>query len=367
LTEDRIVVFRPGALGDTILTFDALAALRRATPRAVIELVGNAAAGALLAEGGLVDAVLAFDSLEVTGLFQRPALLPERWRGARLVVLWLGSDTGLARVFHAAGATSILHASPAPPRGVHVADHLTRSLGAADVAPASGSESWRLSLGGTPSPSPSPPCAGEREFSVQIAPPPSLSPPCAGEKEVLGEIPPWPALAPRAGSFASERSLDGRPRVLVHPGSGSARKNWPAERFADLARRLTRAGWSVSLLHGPADAGAVAEVRSAFGSLGRDLPVIRPPDVSSLAQCIGATDLLVANDSGVAHVAARLGVPTVAIFGPTDPEQWAPRGPAVEAVGGRGTWPGVEEVLRASEGLSRGLAGPVHSQGERRR
>ena len=155
--------------------------------------------------------------------------------------------------------------------------------------------------------------------------------------------------------------------MLVHPGSGSPRKNWPADRFAALIRRLMGDRWSVSLLQGPADATAVAEVFAALGPFSREIPVARPSSVRSLAQWVARAHMLVGNDSGVAHLAARLGVPTVAIFGPTEPSQWAPRGPAVAPVGGGGNWPRLEEVLSASEALPRVFAAPVHSQGARKR
>jgi ADP-heptose:LPS heptosyltransferase len=55
------------------------------------------------------------------------------------------------------------------------------------------------------------------------------------------------------------------------------------------------------------------------------------------------------NDSGVSHLAAALGVPTVAVFGPTDPAVWAPLGPEVSVVAPRGDapWPTVDDVLIA--------------------
>jgi ADP-heptose:LPS heptosyltransferase len=65
--------------------------------------------------------------------------------------------------------------------------------------------------------------------------------------------------------------------------------------------------------------------------------------------------LFVGNDSGLSHLAAALGIPTVAVFGPTDPSVWAPRGRRVEAVRtSDGTaWPTVNAVMEAVAHLSR--------------
>jgi len=89
------------------------------------------------------------------------------------------------------------------------------------------------------------------------------------------------------------------------------------------------------LLSGPADASAVAEVQQALDGQGYillpDYPL--PLLASILAHC----QAYLGNDSGVSHLAAAVGTPTVAIVGPTDADVWAPRGASVRIV--RGTAP----------------------------
>ena len=116
------------------------------------------------------------------------------------------------------------------------------------------------------------------------------------------------------------------PRFLaVHPGSGSPRKNWPAERFAALAGR-ERAPWL--LVHGPADDAAVSVLGDVPGAVvARDLPL------RALASLLARAGAYVGNDSGITHLAAAAGAPTVALFGATDPDTWAPIGPRVTVVG----------------------------------
>ena len=115
-------------------------------------------------------------------------------------------------------------------------------------------------------------------------------------------IPRIPCTGPR-GDFA-----------VIHPFSGSARKNWPLERFRALARGIGRT-MPVEWCAGPEDpplAGAV-----------------RIDDLYELACWLGRARLYVGNDSGITHLAAAAGAPVLALFGPTDPLVWAPRGPRV--------------------------------------
>jgi len=96
--------------------------------------------------------------------------------------------------------------------------------------------------------------------------------------------------------------------AVIHPFSGSARKNWPLTSFQAVAGRLP---CPVQWCAGPEEplSGAVR-----FASL--DLLI---PWLAQAAAYLG-------NDSGISHVAAACGVPVVAVFGPTDPQVWAPRG-----------------------------------------
>lgn len=107
--------------------------------------------------------------------------------------------------------------------------------------------------------------------------------------------------------------LDVRPRadrsaVVIHPFSGSKKKNWPLQRYHEVAERLScDVEWS---------AGPEEELPEAM----------RFSDLYDLAEWIRGAQLYIGNDSGITHLAAVTGVPTLALFGPTDPNVWAPRG-----------------------------------------
>ena len=121
--------------------------------------------------------------------------------------------------------------------------------------------------------------------------------------------------------------------AVIHPFSGSQRKNWPLDRFFELARRLPI---PVQWCAGPSE-----ELDGA----------IRFDDLYDLACWLANARLYIGNDSGISHLAAAVGTPMVAIFGPTDPAIWAPRGGKVRIVHGDLQELGVDRVLAAAQEL----------------
>jgi heptosyltransferase-3 len=99
--------------------------------------------------------------------------------------------------------------------------------------------------------------------------------------------------------------------AVIHPFSGSARKNWPLENFRELARQL-ESEMPVRWCAGPEDPPLEGAVRI--------------DDLYELARWLARAQMYVGNDSGITHLAAAVGTPVLALFGPTDPEVWAPRG-----------------------------------------
>ena len=101
--------------------------------------------------------------------------------------------------------------------------------------------------------------------------------------------------------------------AVIHPFSGSSAKNWPLLRFRELAGRLPRVLWCA----GPEE----------------DLPgAVHFDDLYALACWLASARVYIGNDSGISHLAAAVGTPTVALFGPSDPAVWAPRGERVRVI-----------------------------------
>jgi ADP-heptose:LPS heptosyltransferase len=115
---------------------------------------------------------------------------------------------------------------------------------------------------------------------------------------------------------------------MMAPGSGAREKNWPLAYFTVIGRWWReRAGGAVVVLLGP-----VERERGGFEQFPEDFVVVRDVSLAQAAALMARSDLYIGNDSGMTHLAAAVGAPTVAIFGPSDPRQWAPRGVKVSVL-----------------------------------
>jgi lipopolysaccharide heptosyltransferase II len=117
--------------------------------------------------------------------------------------------------------------------------------------------------------------------------------------------------------------------IALAPGAVGLSKRWPAGHYADLARRLTAQGDTVWVIGGPAEGPIAAEITTADPANVRDLT---GPDLRNAILALAAADLAISNDSGLLHVAAAIGTPTIGIFGPTSPWHWAPLNPLAAVV-----------------------------------
>jgi ADP-heptose:LPS heptosyltransferase len=277
----RALVIRSGALGDVLLLRRAVARLRAAGYD--VHLLAPSGAGpALVGAGGSeVSGWTPSDAPACAPLWAPEGGCPEALRphveGAEaLAVAFTGSAEVAAHLV--AVGVRVLARRPDPPPGRHAAGWLAGALDDAGL-PETGAPEPSLVLS-----------AEER----------------AAARPLLDRLP--------------SRFL------AVHAGSGSLRKNWPAARFAEAARALAGAEpflW----VEGPAD--APTEPRALNISTwvrARSLPL------RTLAAVLARASVYLGNDSGVSHLAAAAGAPTVAVFGPTDPDRWSPLGPAVRTI-----------------------------------
>jgi heptosyltransferase-2 len=114
------------------------------------------------------------------------------------------------------------------------------------------------------------------------------------------------------------------PVVALCPGAVGAGKAWPPTYYGELAAKLTGAGALVWVIGGPNEKAAAREIEAAGGHRVRDLTGTHLRDA---ILALAGADVVVSNDSGLMHVAAAIGTPTVAIFGPTSPWHWKPLNP----------------------------------------
>lgn len=299
----RILVIRPGALGDILLTLPALHALRCHSPGANLTLMASRPAAELLRICGLVDDIVDVDRGDLASLFLPSGSLDSSVRdwlqGYGLVVSYLAKSVpDLSSCLNS--STQVVHCDV---RGiwqsrVHASVYLQQSLQSVGVAPC-------------------------------LSPPPLTWQP---------EEQRW------ADGWLSAHRLAG-PWLAIHPGSGSRIKNWPADRFAAIVRQARqRYGLRVLLVGGPADGSVIGSLVGSLQDeeyvLAQDVPLPR------LEALLRRCTLFLGNDSGVTHLAALVGVPVIVLFGPTDPQIWRPLGERVRVLASRAACAPCEEARR---------------------
>ncbi|MCE5278833.1 MAG: glycosyltransferase family 9 protein [Planctomycetaceae bacterium] len=334
--DTKVLAIHSGALGDVILFGQLLAQLQRCMggtpmphsrsmgetpmPHNSVTLVTGGEKGRLLKALGVVQQAIDFDALPMHEAFSdRPA---EQCMLPRL----LGKHEQLISCFAGGDA--------------HAEQRLTTLTGASDAAflpirpPADGDEHlldmWQRLLRELG-------CHGGRFLAAMPA----------GERQGHGgwttaamapgsggpatRYEPWPlppAFARQARECLLKAGVDvEREYLAILPGAGSPAKCWPLERFAALARRY---GMPAVFVLGPVERERWPQEQ--MQRLSADHAVLNDLPLSTLAGVLAGAETVIANDSGPAHLAAALGTHTVAIFGPTRPEHFAPRGRSVRVL-----------------------------------
>lgn len=293
---DRVLVIRLGALGDVVRTRFAFPGVRALYPRARIDwLVEDRAAAGLSGIAGL-DEIIQIPRRELrrsapAGLWRIPRDLIAELRARRYT---------LALDFHSALKSAALAWAAGIPRRVGYGPGVARE----------GSHRLQTDL-------------------VRIADPhiSRFERNAALVRFLGGEVPETPP--PLELPAGPDAEVSGLPAdfVALHPGTSSkaAYKRWAPERFAGVARRLSdENGWSAVVTHGPVP--GERELAEQVVALAGASAILAPhmPSVSRLLTLLGRARLFIGGDSGPMHLAALAGVPTIAIFGPTDPVENAP-------------------------------------------
>jgi len=167
---------------------------------------------------------------------------------------------------------------------------------------------------------------GERELPRMIDQMGALALPKAAVPPSEWPLPELRVPAQELDSWRAQRDLanDPRPVVTLSPGAVGAGKAWPAGHYAKLAAALAKDGASVWVLGGPNERLLAKQIVESSGNCVRDLT---SGDLRNAILALAAADLAVTNDSGLMHISAAIGTPTIAIFGPTSPWHWRPLNP----------------------------------------
>ncbi len=278
-SQPRTLVLFPGALGDFICFMPVLERLGRSSR---IDLAARTEFADLVASDVTVRSI---ESYEISRLFVRGGAADERvknfFASYESVYSWLGSavpDFARQLMSLTQGRACLFPFRPL--RGsMHQCDYYLR-------------------------------CVGE-------------SPDCAAPRVLLkADGVAW------CESYWEQHALADRPVLALAPGSGARQKNWPVSGFATVAQ------WWREQTHGAVIViiGPVEEDRGGYGPLRADALLVGNLRLAQVAALLSRCDLYIGNDSGMTHLAASLGASTVAIFGPSDTIQWAPRGEKVMIV-----------------------------------
>ena len=283
---NRILVIRGGAIGDFILTLPALKALRDARPQAHMEILGYKHIAVLAEERFYAQAVHSIEYGPLARFFARnselPAELADYFASFDLIVSYLYDpdrifETNLRRC----GVQNLICGAA---RIVENAGHATRQL----ARPIE-----QLGINVVDFAERIFPSIEDREFA----------------REFLASVPP--------------------PIIAIHPGSGSHEKNWPLEnwiglfspgsRFADLE--------GLVVISGEADEAQTDQLEREWKN--RDARFARNLPLPRLAAVLERS-IFIGHDSGISHLAAAAGANCILLFGPTDPDVWAPRNDNVQ-------------------------------------
>lgn len=287
-----ILIVHPGALGDVLLAVPAMRSLSVRFPQHEIVLIASAAVSRLLSECGLIDDWIPLEGKMCLGLFSDTVPLSgelqSRVSRCDLAVAWTEDNDGSLRsLFQDLGVAQIRIQSPFSPElcAKHQSNRFLETLGetAGDISPE-------------------------------------------------GTVPVPPHLLKRGQDYLQTLKIShDQSLALVHPGSGSVHKCLEPRRIALLIEQLWLEGMCPLILEGPADQDAVGH---ALQFVSKPPFVLKDLDLSQLAGVLAQVTLYIGHDSGVTHLSALLGVRTIALFGPTDSERWAPPGSHVAILRG---------------------------------
>ncbi|MCL6584595.1 MAG: glycosyltransferase family 9 protein [bacterium] len=262
---EQFLICHRGALGDFILTWPALYALRESFPDLQFIGLGRPEYLRLAIRLGLIDTCCDGESSELIEFFSGHSL-PPALGSPKGAVLWLAQGQAVSELLKKSASLPVALIPPFPQKRLHVATYHYLAVGS--------------------------------HF------------PMARSFLPLGlSTPPLP-------SFSLGGSMSRGEYALIHPGSGSPAKNYSLWLYCELARQLRQQGYSeIRFLLGPAEDEKLEQHLS--GEL-----IERPPDVEALAQLQAKAALYIGNDSGASHLAAILGTPTIALYKTTDPDIW---------------------------------------------
>ncbi|MCH8029891.1 MAG: glycosyltransferase family 9 protein [Candidatus Dadabacteria bacterium] len=284
----KILVIRQGAIGDIVVTIPTIELLRESYPNAHIEILGNVTNLELVNDGKLTNKATPAEAKLTPGLYIEDGDIDPEIRdyfsSFDIILAYMKDTDGvIARNLQKAGAEKIFKMSPFPSaHGPHAVEYTAEML----------------------------------EFlGIKFTPP--LYPHLRLQK----------SYTESAYSLLKD-VLESRPLVAIHPRTWGV-KSWPLESFISIGRWIEESVGAKSVwLIGPVEEESAAAIEYAFPFS----PVVKERSLMSVAAVLEMCDLYFGCDTGISHIASAVGTPVITLFGPTDPDVWAPRGESVTVI-----------------------------------
>jgi len=310
----RGVILQPGAIGDSILTLPLAAFMKDVLGLGGVDILGHSEYVGILPGRTCIDGISSIDSIDLHRLFvdtkvfdlkDRDPLI-NTFSGYAWIVTFLGElgsnfEQNLIFTASCSHSAEVITLSLTPPKGF--SGHLTDFYIQHFISQSGLSLQPRQARPGD--------CL-IKATEVDIV----------RGKELLKETGPS-----NAGYQNPPLAGPGKRLVVIQPGSGGTSKCWHLDNFLAIAKELGSEGIDVIFLLGPAELDRFSDAAiKNISSVARYLSDLSLAQVLGLLSC---ADVFVGNDSGITHLAAALGVRTLAVFGPTNPAVYKPTGPAV--------------------------------------
>lgn len=290
LVMGKILIIRGGALGDFILTLPAVAALRQALPpETLIEILGYEPFTSVAKACGLADNARSIEYGPLAGFFHPDAQLDPGLKnffaGFSLIISYLHDPSGVFQTNVTQCSKALLLQGPHRPVEtqplIPAAKQLAEPLGKIGIY----LESNYVNL--------------------------------------------WPKNLPERENSGISNLARKAPRVALHPGSGSPRKNWSWESWLEVVKGIQKVHPKMELLvtSGEAEMERIEKFYELLSLSSIPFQPLANQSLAVAAKKIGECDLYLGNDSGISHLAAATGVPAIVLFGPSEPKVWAPQNP----------------------------------------
>ena len=286
---DRILIIRGGAIGDFILTLPALKTLREACPHAHIEILGYKHIAAIAQNRFYAQAVRSIEYGPLSGFFAKNSELPvelvDYFATFDLIISYLYDPDGIFESnLRRCGVENLLCG---PAKIVKTSDHAARQL-----------------------------ARPIEELGIRVV-------------DLTQKI----FLSEEDRQFGRQfLQASSQPIIAIHPGSGSKEKNWPLQNWIDLFSTEhwhIKKRYSLIVVSGEADKEQTARLEHTWNDqevrFAKNLPL---PHLAAVLE----HSIFIGHDSGISHLAAAAGANCILLFGPTDPNVWAPRNEKVEVL-----------------------------------